>query len=82
MDFTIEKEPENANALLQPKAQEDLELLDENQDVQAIAAFYSQTGSAEDAEDKFQQITFDPKLGLAMENLVSGVTLEQLWRVI
>ena len=80
VDFAVESETANANQILQPKVQEDLDLIEEHEDTQAIAAFYSQSGVEDDS--KFENIFFDPKLGLAVENLVNGLTLDQLWRVI
>jgi hypothetical protein len=81
VDFTVESEnATNVNDVIQPKAQEDLELIDEHEDTHAIAAFYSQTGTDDDA--KFENIFFDPNLGLAMEEMVNGLTLDNLWRVI
>ena len=57
-------------------------MTDDNEtgDAQAIAAFYSQTGEMV-GDDQNEKITFDPKIGLAMESLVPGMSLEQLWRV-
>jgi hypothetical protein len=34
-----------------------------------------------DDETRFENIQYDPKLGLAVEGLVDGITIEQLWRV-
>jgi hypothetical protein len=34
-----------------------------------------------DDESRFEAIQYDPKLGLAVEGLVDGITIEQLWRV-
>ncbi|RYH26657.1 Bardet-Biedl syndrome 5 protein [archaeon] len=58
---------------------EDVELIDEQEDTHAIAAYYAQSGMT-DGQD-VENITFDPKLGLAVETMVNGLTLEQLWRV-
>ncbi len=80
VDFTVESETPNVAQLLQPKINEDVELIEEQEDTHAIAAFYSQTGADDDS--KFENISFDPKLGLAMETLLNGINLEQLWRVI
>lgn len=63
---------------------EDVELIDEQEDSQAIAAYYSQNGALDGDglhDLAVDNIQFDPKLGLAVETLVSGLTLEQLWRV-
>jgi len=86
VDFTVESEtPANSNKNLQefmmPRIMEDVEVIEEQEDTHAIAAFYSQTGEEENELTKFEQIQFDPKLGLAMEPLVNGISIEQLWRV-
>jgi hypothetical protein len=70
-----------------PKIQEDVEIIESNEDVHAIAAFYAQSSSNQggvddDSNALFENITFDPKLGLAMETMMEGMTLDQLWRVI
>lgn len=80
VDFTVESETPGIEQLLQPKVNEDTELIEEQEDSHAIAAFYAHSGVDDDS--KFDNIQFDSKLGLAIEPLVGGLTLEQLWRVI
>lgn len=80
VDFSVEAETPSIDALLQSKVQEDLELADEQEDAHAIAAYYAATSAVED-ESRFDSVVFDPRLGLAVEGLVDGLTLEQLWRV-
>ena len=87
VDYTIESENasntnKNVSEFMMPRVTEDVELMEEQEDTHAIAAYYSQTGEEENELTKFEQIQFDPKLGLAMEPLVNGISLEQLWRVI
>ena len=62
---------------------------DVQEDTHAVAAFYM--GSVATADNEYRlggdeglyaHISFDPKLGLAMEELQGGLTLEQLWRVV
>lgn len=36
----------------------------------------------EDSGTRFESIAYDPRLGLAVEGMQEGVTLESLWRVI
>jgi len=60
---------------------EDVEVIDEQEDSQAIAAYYAQTGMVDGEANQEDYIQFDSKLGLAVETLVNGLTLEQLWRV-
>ncbi len=66
--------------MLQPKGDEDIDIIDDLEDTQAVAAYYAQ--SAVDDTSKFDSIQFDPRLGLAVEALGEGITLEQLWRVL
>jgi Bardet-Biedl syndrome 5 protein len=62
---------------------EDVELLDDQEDSQAIAAYYSQNGMLNgDGNQDEDNIQYDSKLGLAVETLINGLTLEQLWRVV
>jgi Bardet-Biedl syndrome 5 protein len=87
VDYQVEGESpanssKNVQEFMMPRIVEDVEVIDEQEDTHAIAAFYSQTGEEENELSKFEQIQYDPKLGLAMEPLVNGITLEQLWRVI
>lgn len=81
VDFSLEAEAPSIENLLQPKVSEDTELLEETEDTQAIAAFYAQSGGLED-DHRFEHIQYDAKLGLAVESLVNGTTLEHLWRVV
>jgi hypothetical protein len=81
VESSIESEAPSLEHLLQPKVIEDTNVMEEQEDTQAIAAFYAQTGQLED-EHRFEHIQYDAKLGLAVEGLGNGITLEQLWRVI
>lgn len=80
VDFAIEAEAPSVDQLLQPKVTEDMELIEDHEDTHAIAAYYASTSAIED-ESRFDAISYDPRLGLAVEGLVEGITLEQLWRV-
>ncbi len=80
VDFSVEAETPEIEQLMQPKVNEDTELIEEQEDTHAIAAFYAQNGV--DDENKLDNIQYDPKLGLAIEVMGNGLTLEQLWRVI
>eukprot|EP01032_Pedospumella_encystans_P030120 gene30120-33998_t len=81
VDFTLESEAPNLEQLLVPKVNEDTELIDDQEDSQAIAAYYASSSALED-DTRFDAIQYDPKLGLAVEGLVDGITIEQLWRVV
>jgi hypothetical protein len=43
-------------------------------------AYYASSSAVED-ETRFDAVQYDPRLGLAVEGLVEGITLDQLWRV-
>lgn len=46
-----------------------------------VQAYYASSSALED-DTRFDAIQYDPKLGLAVEGLVDGITIEQLWRVV
>jgi Bardet-Biedl syndrome 5 protein len=60
--------------------EEDTELVEDQEDSHAVAAYYAD--STESGDSKFESIQYHPKLGLAMEGLQDGMTLDQLWRVV
>lgn len=80
VDFTIENEQKSPDQVLLPKIDEDIDIIDDLEDTHAVAAYYAQ-GDIDDAS-KFESIQYDSRLGLAVESLVDGITLEQLWRVV
>ncbi len=49
--------------------------------VLCLQAYYA-SSSALDDDARFDAIQYDPKLGLAVEGLVDGITIEHLWRVV
>lgn len=48
----------------------------------AVAAYFADAISGADDEGRFDNIQLDKKLGLAIEALQDGLTLDQLWRVV
>ena len=89
----IEMKP--TDQLLQPRLEEDTESFidDEDGDAANTVACYYLNGSdgvdgAEDTEDGENKqrhstgVSFDSRLGLAVETVQPGVTMDQLWRVI
>lgn len=80
VDFSLEAEAPAIEQLLQPRVDEDTELIEDHEDTHAIAAYYAE--NIIDDETRFESIQYDGRLGLAVEALVDGITLEQLWRVI
>jgi Bardet-Biedl syndrome 5 protein len=81
VDFTLEEVAPTVNQLLQPRAEEDTEIIEEAEDVHAIAAYYAEGTQGED-DSKHDLIRFDATVGLAVEGMQDGVTLDTLWRVI
>ena len=68
--------------LLQPKITEDVEIVEDQEDTHAIAAYYAADSNLVDDESRFERIFFEPRLGLAVETMADGITIEQLWRVV
>lgn len=80
VDFVVESEVPNISELLVPRVEEDTEILEENEDSHAVAACYAE-GFIDD-DSKYDRIDYDDKLGLAIESMQDGLTLDTLWRVI
>ena len=64
--------------LLQPKITEDVEIVDDQEDTRLLTADSNLVGD----ESRFERIFFEPRLGLAVETMADGITIEQLWRVV
>lgn len=84
VEHTVEAEAPTVQQLLQPRVEEDVEITEEESpDAHAVAAYYVEGSAGADAEGgSHSDITFDSKLGLAVETMQSGITLESLWRVV
>mmetsp|Transcript_25475 Transcript_25475/g.37583 ORF Transcript_25475/g.37583 Transcript_25475/m.37583 type:complete len:345 (-) Transcript_25475:114-1148(-) len=84
VDFSVEAEAPSIEKITQPRIEEDVEITeDENQDSHAVAAYYVEGSAGADAEGGTHgEIVFDSKLGLAVEAMQSGITLDSLWRVV
>ncbi len=83
VDFALESEATPVEQLLQVKVSEDLELIDEQtDDTHAIAAYYSESSVNNNDINSFESIQFDKRLGLAIEAVVDGISVEQMWRVV
>jgi Bardet-Biedl syndrome 5 protein len=80
VEHSLEAEAAPIDQVLQAKVEEDVELVDDLEDTHAVAAYYAE--SAVDDTSKFEAIQYDGRLGLAVEGLVDGITLDQLWRVV
>ncbi len=82
VDFTLETDIPVLQQPQQARVEEDLELLEEVEDSHAIAAYYVEGTLGEDEDSKFESVHVDEVLGLAVEGMKEGTTLESLWRVI
>lgn len=60
---------------------EDIDIIENEEDSNAIASYYMQTQDENKGEDH-STLEYDPSIGLSIEGLVSGVTLDQLWRIV
>lgn len=58
---------------------EDVELTDDYEDTHVVAAYYAE---GTEARDEYEPILFDNSIGLAVERMQEGLTLESLWRVV
>ena len=82
VDFVVESDTPAANETITPRrVEEDVELIEEDEDAHAVAAYYADGGGADEGMEG-GRIDFDSRLGLAIEALQPGLTMEQLWRVV
>jgi len=83
VEFTVEGESSVETPAPLARVMEDTEVIDDSdgEDSNAVAAYYTDHTN-DSKESKFDNIQFDSRLGLAIESLQEGVTLEQLWKVI
>ncbi len=79
VDFTFEDEMLSTKQLLQPKIEEDIEIINEQEDSHAMAAYYAEGA---DEEGFTNEVVYDESIGLAVESLKDGLSLDQLWRII
>lgn len=84
VDYSIESETPNIQQLLQPRVEEDIEITEEEtHDVHAVAAYYVEGSSGGDSDAVHHgEIVFDNRLGLSIEAMQPGITLDSLWRVV
>jgi len=62
--------------LLQPKITEDVEIVDDQEDTHAIAAYYAADSNLVDDESRFERIFFEPRLGLAVDTMADRTAVE------
>jgi hypothetical protein len=65
--------------LLQPKITEDVEIVDDQEDTHAIAAYSPRTATWWMMSHASNASSSNP---LAVETITDGITIEQLWRVV
>ena len=86
VQFSFEGETPSLDRLLQPRVEEDTELVEDEEDVHAVAAYYADGATAPAADDgaggHAEALVYDGRLGLAVEAMQDGVTIESLWRVV
>lgn len=87
VEYTVESESVTEN-VLPARVEEDTSLITEDQeDSHVVAAYYMETsgvgeGGQDDLMRKYETIEYDPRLGLAIEMLPEGMSIEQLWKVV
>ena len=86
VDFVLESEAPSLQQLTQPRIEEDAEIVDEQQDAHAVAAYYADESAADAADggdDRGQsnddKVVYCPRLGLAVQAMPEGLTTHSLW---
>lgn len=85
VDFVLESEAPSLQQLTQPRIEEDAEIVDEQQDAHALAAYYADESAADaaDGDDRGQsnndKVVYCPRLGLAVQAMPEGLTTHSLW---
>jgi Bardet-Biedl syndrome 5 protein len=88
VDFTIEDEnaAAAANANVAPRVEEDVDIVEDQEDVHAVAAYLVDGNEDQDRQlgdvASSDGLPVDSMLGLAVEPNPSGITLDALWRVV
>lgn len=88
VDFTVEDENAAAvaNANIAPRVEEDVDIIEDQEDVHAVAAYLLDGNEDQDKQlgdvSSTDGLPVDEVLGLAVEPNPSGITLDSLWRVV
>lgn len=80
VEFSVESEAPSVQQLLAPRIEEDVEIVDDLADTQAMAAYYAE-GTEGALEEEHQNIVYDGRVGLAVEAMAPNMSLDALWRV-
>jgi len=62
--------------------EEDTDVIEDQEDANAVAAYYADDHVAGGGGEEMENIQFDERLGLSVEGLPQGMTTDHLWRVI
>ena len=82
VEFSVEAEAPSIQQLMAPRIEEDVEIVDENQDSHAMAAYYAEGSEGmQEGDAPHQNIVYDSRVGLAVEGMLPGMSLDSLWRV-
>ena len=82
VDFAFEDVAPSIEQLTVPRIEEDIEIINDNEDTHAVAAYYADESAAIEGGDQNLSVQYDPRLGLAIEGLPPGMNTETLWRVL
>jgi Bardet-Biedl syndrome 5 protein len=75
IEFTVEEKPPSLQDLKEKHKIDDIEIIGDDDTSDAFAAYYADGGN----KNSDRKPTFCPTLGLAVEKLRDGVTIEALW---
>mmetsp|Transcript_7026 Transcript_7026/g.8039 ORF Transcript_7026/g.8039 Transcript_7026/m.8039 type:complete len:358 (+) Transcript_7026:317-1390(+) len=78
VEFTLEDRPQSLSNVTVPRTTDDVEIVNQDDDTADVFVAYYADGTKNQDRDPM----FHPDLGLAMESLRDGVTIEQLWSVL
>jgi Bardet-Biedl syndrome 5 protein len=92
IEHTIEQAIGNStndiNQLRAPRIEEDSEIFDDIEDAHAVAAYYADDpeennndNGDDDGKKNVKSVSYDERLGLAIETLPREMSIETLWRV-
>lgn len=79
MDYVLEGQPENLNELIVKRQQDDVEVVDQDEDAgrDVFASYFADGAKSTDREP-----TYNEDIGLAVEQLRDGLSLDNLWNVL
>lgn len=75
VDFSVEERAGSLSSVSVPRETDDVEIVNDGEAFKAYYAFGGEPGEK-------REVVFCPELGLAIEKLPEGVTIEQLWNIV